>query len=363
MERQAKILIVDDEVFTIESLVGLLSAEYTIMVAKSGEQAWRCLKADNLPDLILLDILMPEVDGFEVCRRLKENKLYAGIPVIFITGITTPAEEIRGLELGAMDFIRKPFNAHVVLTRVRTHLELHAQKQRLVELNALKNRFLGMAVHDLRNPINCICGLSEMLLHMELAVADQRRFASTIHEVGHQMSQLINDLLDISVIESGHFDMNLTSGNLEALVQSRMALFRFAAEKKSITLMYKGSFPGTSRFDEARLAQAIDNLIGNAIKFSPPGKGVEVRVGRDEGGVWLAVADEGPGIAAVDRDRLFGAFQKLSARPTAKEKSTGLGLAIVKKIVDGHRGEIRLDSEPGQGAVFTIRLPDDSQTA
>ncbi|MBF0416361.1 MAG: response regulator [Magnetococcales bacterium] len=121
MDQKYKILIIDDELFNIESLVGLLKSEFSIMVAKGGEQAFRALRPDTLPDLILLDILMPGMDGFEVCHRLKEDKATAGIPIIFITGITTPAEEIRGLELGAMDFIRKPFNAHVVLTRVRTH--------------------------------------------------------------------------------------------------------------------------------------------------------------------------------------------------------------------------------------------------
>lgn len=357
MDQKYKILIVDDELFNIESLVGLLKSEFTIMVAKGGEQALRVLQPDSMPDLILLDIIMPEMDGFEVCRRLKGEKATAGIPIIFITGITTPAEEIRGLELGAMDFIRKPFNAHVVLTRVRTHLEFSRQKKHLLELNLLKNKFLGMAAHDLRNPLTSICGLSEMMLHMKLKEEEQLRFLKTIHEVGLQMRSLIDDLLDVSVIESGHFTMNLASGNLGELVQSRVDLFRFAAEKKHITMQIVPHVTPEIRLDEARLGQVVDNLLANAIKFSPPETQVLVRTGQEGGKVWVAVTDQGPGLSVDDQKRLFGAFQKLSARPTGKERSTGLGLSIVKKIIDAHQGEIRVTSEVGAGSTFTVLLP------
>ncbi|MBF0435807.1 MAG: hybrid sensor histidine kinase/response regulator [Magnetococcales bacterium] len=357
MDQKYKILIIDDELFNIESLVGLLKSEFSIMVAKGGEQAFRALRPDTLPDLILLDILMPGMDGFEVCHRLKEDKATAGIPIIFITGITTPAEEIRGLELGAMDFIRKPFNAHVVLTRVRTHLEFNRQKKHLMELNALKNKFLGMAAHDLRNPLTSICGLSEMMLHMKLKEEEQLRFLTTIHEVGLQMRSLIDDLLDVSVIESGQFTMNLAPGNLEQLVQSRVDLFRFAAEKKQITILVEPQVTPETRFDGARLVQVVDNLLANAIKFSLPGSHVWVRTGQADGKVWMAVTDQGPGLSADDQKRLFGAFQRLSTRPTGKEKSTGLGLCIVKKIMDAHQGEVCVTSEVGQGSTFTVRLP------
>ncbi|MBF0419253.1 MAG: hybrid sensor histidine kinase/response regulator [Magnetococcales bacterium] len=357
-EESAKILVVDDEKTNIDVLVGLLHDSYKVFIAKNGQQALKRARTDPVPDLILLDIIMPEMDGFEVCRHLKSHPETSQIPVIFITGMNNPADETKGLELGAVDFIRKPFVPNVVLARIRTQLELLRQRVRLVELNQLKNKFLGMAAHDLRNPLNSICGLSDMLLNLKLTEEEQRRFIQTIHNVGTQMSNLINDLLDVTVIESGQFDMHLKPGNLTQLLQSRMELFRFAAEKKSIHMHYEPTPTRTITFDEDRLAQVIDNLLGNAIKFSNPGTQVTVSSGQDADHIWFAVQDQGPGIPEEEHSRLFGAFQKLSARPTGKEKSTGLGLSIVKKICDAHHGTIIVTSELGKGSIFRVNLPD-----
>lgn len=359
-EETAKILVVDDEKTNIDVLVGLLNDDYKVFIAKNGQQALKRARTEPVPDIILLDIVMPGMDGFEVCRHLKAHAETSQIPVIFITSMHNPADETKGLELGAVDFVRKPFVPNVIMARIRTQLELLRQRERLIELNQVKNKFLGMAAHDLRNPLNSICGLSDMLLHLKLNEEEQRRFIQTIYTVGTQMSCLINDLLDVSVIESGHFDMNLKPGNLAQLLQTRMELFRFAAEKKNIRIHFEPRVVRTITFDEDRLAQVIDNLLGNAIKFSNPDTQVTIGIGQDAEQVWFAVQDQGPGITDEDRSRLFGAFQKLSARPTGKEKSTGLGLSIVKKIVDAHQGSITVTSEPGKGSVFRVNLPDHS---
>lgn len=356
-EEPARILVVDDEKTNIDVMVGLLSDEYKVIIAKNGQQALKRVQSDPLPDIILLDIIMPGMDGYEVCRQLKSDKNSAAIPIIFITGMSNPADETKGLELGAVDFIRKPFSPNVVLARIHTHISLQQQKKRLLELNVLKNKFLGMAAHDLRNPLNSICGLSEILLHMKLSPEEHTKFLSMIYTNGVQMRQLINDLLDVSVIESGHFDMKLQPGTIEELVQARIEMFKFSAEKKSIPInLYLGQ-PITTMFDKGRMAQVVDNLVANAIKFSTSGSPITVRTGHDQDRSWFKVEDHGPGISAEDRTRMFGAFQKLSARPTGQEKSTGLGLSIVKKIVDAHHGEIIVESEVGRGSVFTVTIP------
>ncbi|NGZ27323.1 MAG: response regulator, partial [Magnetococcales bacterium] len=141
MEERATILIVDDEKSNIDVLVGLLSDDFRTLVAKNGEQALKRAVSDPKPDLILLDIMMPIMDGYEVCQRLKAEKNTSGIPVIFITGRSNVEDETRGLAIGAVDFIRKPFNPNVVLARINTHLALQRQKNRLIELNDLKNKF------------------------------------------------------------------------------------------------------------------------------------------------------------------------------------------------------------------------------
>ncbi|MBF0109483.1 MAG: hybrid sensor histidine kinase/response regulator [Magnetococcales bacterium] len=356
-DESARILVVDDEKANIDVMVGLLSDEFRVIVAKNGLQALKRTRTLPLPDLILLDILMPEMDGLEVCRQLKADPATAGIPVIFITGMSNPADETHGLELGAVDFIRKPFSPGVVLARIHTHLELLRQRKRLQELNDLKNKFLGMAAHDLRNPLNSICGMSDLLLNLELARDEQHRFLSAIHNVGMQMRHLIDDLLDVSVIESGQFRLCRKPHNLERMVQSRIELLQFSADRKSIRIASEFSTTGEVFFDEDRMGQVVDNLIGNAIKFSNDSCTITVRTGRDPRGVWFSVTDEGPGISEEDKGRMFGPFEKLSARPTGREKSVGLGLSIVKKIVDAHWGEIIVESVLGKGSMFKVVLP------
>ncbi|NGZ29101.1 MAG: response regulator, partial [Magnetococcales bacterium] len=346
MEERATILIVDDEKSNIDVLVGLLSDDFRTLVAKNGEQALKRAVSDPKPDLILLDIMMPIMDGYEVCQRLKAEKNTSGIPVIFITGRSNVEDETKGLAIGAVDFIRKPFNPNVVLARINTHLALQRQKNRLIELNDLKNKFLGMAAHDLRSPLNSICGLSEILLTMELPQEEVHKFTATIHEVGMQMLHLINDLLDVTVIESGHFDLDLRPGSLNSLVEGRLALMTGLATKKGIAIHFESGETPPVAFDKERVAQVVDNLLSNAIKLSPPGSAITVCTGQQPGKVFVRVMDQGPGIPEQERERLFGAFQKLSAQPTGKEKSTGLGLSIVKRIVEAHKGEITVENRP-----------------
>ncbi|MBF0214942.1 MAG: response regulator [Magnetococcales bacterium] len=354
---QAKILIVDDETTNIDVLVGLLETDYKTVVAKNGEQAIRRAKITPCPDLILLDIIMPDIDGFEVCRRLKEDEETAGIPVIFITGKESEQDETRGLAVGAVDFIRKPFSPPVAMARIQTHLALQRQRLHLMQLNELKNRFLGMAAHDLRNPLNSISGLSEILLTMHLEEHEKQNFIQTIHDVSGQMLKLIHDLLDVSTIESGHFALERRVCDLRALVAERVEILRFTARDKGVTLRTELAHTPITPLDPDRLAQVLDNLISNAIKFTPPDSVVTIRSGCANQRLYVQVIDQGPGIPDAERHRLFGAFQRLTTRPTAREKSTGLGLSIVKRIVDAHYGEILVANNAQCGAIFTCLFP------
>ncbi|MBF0416803.1 MAG: response regulator [Magnetococcales bacterium] len=375
-----KILIVDDETANIDVLVGLLEEECKTVVAKSGEQALRRATVKPAPDLILLDIILPDIDGFEVCRRLKENPETRDIPIIFITGKESELDETRGLSVGAVDFIRKPFSPVVALARIQTHLDLQRQRRHLLELHELKNRFLAMAAHDLRNPLNSIAGLSEILLTMPLEEPEKLSFIQTIHEVSGQMLRLIRDLLDVSTIESGAFTLEKRPTHLSALVSERVALLRITAQDKGVTIREELPSMLPVSLDPDRFAQVVDNLLGNAIKFTPSHSEVTVRCGRLLGRIFLQVVDQGPGIPAGERHHLFGPFQRLSTRPTAQEGSTGLGLSIVKQIVDAHHGEIVVanlqdggipPSHPGpwdshgnkarHGAIFTCFIPDGSK--
>ena len=351
-----RILVVDDEPAFTRAVEANLSGLYNVRVENHGARVCDVVQEFH-PDLILLDIMMPGMDGFEVCQRLQKDKATATIPVIFITGQVSAQDETRALALGAVDFIRKPFNPTVASARIHTHLAIQQQKAHLLELNNLKNKFLGMAAHDLRNPLDSIMGLSEIMLSLEMEEHEKRQSTQTIHDVAQQMLVLINDLLDVSVIESGQFAMVLQPGNLAALVEERVHLMQFMAKKKNITIHTTlHPTPGTL-FDQERLAQVIDNLISNAIKFAPPNTEITIQTGQQDGHICLQVIDAGPGIPDAEQYRLFGSVQKLSTRPTGREKSTGLGLSIVKKIMDAHEGTIMATNNPDRGATFTCLLP------
>ncbi len=363
-----KILIVDDTPANIDVLDLFLEKEgYGISVAQSGESALD-LAVRISPDLILLDVMMPGIDGFETCRRLKSNEKTRDIPIIFITARNETADIVKGFSMGGVDYITKPFSQEEVCARIHLHLklktlmaDLETKNQKLAELNDLKNKFLGMASHDLRNPISSIQGFSNILLdHGDtLAEGDKKEFLQTIHRVSNDMLTLIDDLLNISAIESGKLDLQVKMGSLKQLVEERVRMYRVMAERKQLATHLDIEDIAEFSFDPNRIGQVIDNLLSNAIKFSPSGKDIYIWLGQENGKAKFSVRDQGPGISPEDQDKLFKHFQKLTARPTANESSHGLGLAIAKKMVDAHKGEIGVESNPGSGATFSFVLPID----
>ncbi|MBC8286721.1 MAG: CHASE domain-containing protein [Nitrospinae bacterium] len=242
--------------------------------------------------------------------------------------------------------------------RVRTE-ELTLANQKLVELNDLKNKFLGIASHDLRNPLASIRGYSKFLLDKGTQVKEDTRqeFLTTIKNVSGNMLELISNLLDISVIESGQLKLNPALSSMKKLVEEKIHLQQILADKKHITLHADMESVPEFYFDSNRMGQVVDNLLSNAVKYSSPEKGVYVKLVSDDETMTLSVKDEGPGISTDEQGQLFQHFQKLSARPTGGESSSGLGLAIAQRIVEEHQGSIWVDSQFGQGATFYFSLP------
>ena len=231
-------------------------------------------------------------------------------------------------------------------------------EQKLIELNNLKNKFLGIAAHDLRNPLSTIRGFSEMLLEGDMGElnSDQKEYLSIIQNVSNNMLKLLNDLLDISAIESGKLSLELTKSQLKPFIEDRIRLNKVIADRKNIVINEDINPTPDVLFDAIRMGQVIDNLLSNSIKFSHQGSNIYVKLSSDDKCI-IIVKDEGPGISPEDQAKLFGEFQKLDAKPTGGEKSTGLGLSIVKKIVNAHNGNIRVESVLGQGASFIVELP------
>ncbi len=238
-------------------------------------------------------------------------------------------------------------------------LKYSAAERKLVELNQLKNKFLGIAAHDLRNPITSIKGFSELLLNEDIGALteEQKEFITIIYDTCHDMLTLLNDLLDISVIESGKLELRLKAGPLKQLIEERIRINEIIAGKKGIMIHARLSEVPEAIFDSDRIGQAVDNLVSNAIKFSSPGSKIIVILDRKGNAAKVSIQDEGPGISSEDQSRLFGEFQKLGNQPTGGEKSTGLGLAIVKKIIEAHGGSVGIESQIGKGSTFSFTIP------
>ncbi len=365
-----KILIVDDDRLNIRILEGILNkiAGYVTAESYSGESALAVYDTFQ-PDLVLLDVMLPGIDGFETCRRLRQQYGEKCAPVIFITAKSGSDDVVEGLGAGAVDYLPKPFKPKEVVARIRTHLQNRAlveQQILLVEqlsrANSAKNRFLGMAAHDLRNPLASIRGLAEFL--REGAVgrlsADQLDLINTIHDASQSMLIMVNELLDVAAIEAGDLKLTLEAQNLTDLVAKSVSLTNFEAAKKGTHVEFTPpTDPLVLPIDPAKMKQVLANLLSNAVKYSPPGSTVRVTTQFDLPAATcsFSVRDEGPGIPAGERDKLFQDFSRLSVKPTGGEKSTGLGLAICRKIVEAHHGTIVAENLPVRGCEFRVTLP------
>jgi len=240
-----------------------------------------------------------------------------------------------------------------------TVLRYAEAESRLAEMNRVKNRFIGLVAHDLRNPLVSIRGLSEMLLNdrSDPLSTRQRDFLTTIYSASNSMLTLVNDILDMAVMESGKLKLQLRKDSLGRLIRERVKVNAILARKKHIALDQHISRVPSFAFDRNRISQVLDNLIGNAIKYSSEWSRISVTLARRNGAAVVSVSDEGPGIAQEDQSKLFSGLPGTANEPTGGEKSTGMGLAIARRIVEEHRGTLTVESEVGSGSTFRFALP------
>jgi signal transduction histidine kinase len=243
---------------------------------------------------------------------------------------------------------------------VAAQRELAKKNAELAKFREQKNFFFGMAAHDLRNPLQAILLYSQFLMDETASslTEEQRRFAAAIKSSSRLMLNLINDMLEISKIEAGNLALEMRSADLNSIVEQNVALNRALAESKQVKLELSANEQMPKlRLDALKIEQVLNNLIGNAISFSPADAIIEVRLERSDGDAMISVSDAGPGVSPEEMNMLFEPFERNSLKRSAREKGAGLGLAIVKKIVTGHGGKISVESEPGQGATFRVSLP------
>jgi two-component system sensor histidine kinase/response regulator len=366
--RGRKILLVDDDRVNLRILSSILRPDgYVLAEADSGERALE-LYAEFRPDLVLLDVVLPGINGFETCRMLHKTYGTDTAPVVFITAKSESDDVVEGLSAGGIDYLPKPFRPKEAMARIRTHLQnrILIEQQRLLvdQLNkadAAKSKFLGMAAHDLRNPLASIRALAEFLRDGTVGplLSEQIELIKIIHGASQQMLDLVNELLDVATIQSGELRIALEPHNLAELINKSVYLSNIEAAAKKTHIAFDACSPAVIvKVDAAKMTQVIDNLLSNAVKYSPPGSQISVNLTAKGRGCSFAVHDQGPGIPENERDKLFKDFGRLSAKPTGGEKSVGLGLAICQKIVEAHGGTITAENlpAPAHGCEFRVTL-------
>lgn len=354
-----RILVVDDQPANLQIVGAVLgNLGHEIIPAEDGPTALKRV-ALRPPDLILLDLLMPGMDGCQVCTQLKANPSWQHIPVIFLSAADDKDLIVRALDSGGVDYITKPFNQAELVSRVRTQLVLKMARDRLRQLAEDKDELLGILAHDLKNYLGGM-NVSAGLLHRQLEKFNDERvtqLAENIFRTSAQSLAFVKEFLANAAADHG-FTFTLSAINLVDAVAAAGRLHTETADRKEITIvMDSPSDEIMVMADKTALDQVLDNLVSNAVKFSPQEKQIYLSVRKIDHHAECLIRDEGPGFTEEDKSRMFRRYGRLSARPTGGEPSTGLGLSIVRKLVLGMKGELSCESTPGNGATFIVRLP------
>jgi signal transduction histidine kinase len=423
MTAQVNILIVEDSP-TQTKLLRLILEEngYIVDSASNGAKALECIRSKK-PDLIITDIIMPEMDGFALCKTLKNDPNFRLIPVMLLTSLSDHEDVIKGLQAGADNFLTKPYEDAFLVSciqnifanqelrknrpsgseveimfagqkyfinsdrmqiidlllstyenAVQKNNELHKAHNDLIEahrqleqknielekVNQEKTHFLSVAAHDLRNPLTIIYTTADLITEelKEKTSQETIEFLEMIKRSSKFMRDLLEELLDVSVIDSGKLSLYLEPVDIMELIRNNVSLNRVIAGRKHITVEFH-SVKGLPvlQLDRKKIEQVFNNLISNAIKYSYPQSRVVIDSKCENGILVISVHDTGQGIPPSEMNKLFKPFPRISVKTTSGESSTGLGLVIVRKIVEAHRGNVWAESRLNIGTTFNISLP------
>ncbi|NUN63698.1 response regulator [Pseudanabaena biceps] len=360
MEKPPIVLIVDDEPANFNVIEILLFKEgYEMHYKNSGREAIACFEEIN-PDIILLDVMMPDMDGIEVCQIFKTNPRSQHIPIIITTALSSKDDLARCLDAGADDFINKPIHSTELRARVRSMLRIKSQYDRIQKTMHLREEMMQTIVHDLRNPLIGIMLGCDALTNLEVPDRAKKRI-SQISKTTQQMRLLIDDILAIGSMEANKLLLNLVTLDMVILAEEAIAGFEPLAADKKIQLLRK--FPETPAYilgDKYRLRRVLDNLLDNAIKFSPSQSSITVSIDYlsenpdRQNLVKLEVIDLGAGISAEQKQIIFEKYEVGNAVTGVSQ--IGLGLSFCKMIVEAHDGSISVANNQPTGAIFTILL-------
>jgi signal transduction histidine kinase len=364
MNETPRILIVDDEPSARQTMEMLLLKEgYEMVLAEDGPEALMELDEEAV-DVILLDVMMPGMDGFELCRRLKANPRWRPIPVILVTALDSKQDLALGLDAGADDFVHKPVNGLELRARVRSMLRIKKRHDDLQAALRMREDLSNMIVHDIRSPLSTILIYCD-LLQDKVVEPESAEEVETIRNEANRLSSFLNDMLMMAKMEHGRLLLSRSPVDVNGMVQAVRESYRPMAGLKSLDLAVDLP-PETRRLSlDANLwRRVLDNLTSNAVKFSPSGGAITLQVrypNDDTAGdsgtaqLRLRVVDEGPGIAAEHHESVFDKFKVVTSR-RQDVKQVGLGLAFCKMVVEAHGGRIFVENNRPRGSIFTVEV-------
>ena len=361
---RTSILIVDDTVENLQLLASMLDAHgYEVRPVTSGRRALQAAKSYP-PELVLLDVNMPEMDGYEVCRQFKAAPELSDVPVIFLTAMSETHDKMKAFEAGGADYITKPFQVDEVLARVRVHVglrqsqaELKQSYERLQVLERMRDDLVKMVVHDMRSPLMALIGLLQ-LVRDQLAGSSDTQLKADVADAVHaaaRINGMANDVLDVSRLEEGKLPLDRRPHDLVAICREAVGRLQGLDAERNIEVKQSAALEVVC--DRDIIGRVLDNLVSNAIKHTPASGRIYITLQREQTSARISVHDEGPGVPAEARSKIFEKFGALQARHERSFHSAGLGLAFCKLAVDAHAGMLGVEAGQPSGSIFWFTLP------
>jgi len=351
MHRRSKILVVDDSPINIEIIDEALGETYDVKPAATGAEALELI-GDCRPDVVLLDIMMPGIDGYEVCRRIRADPAFRHTKVIMVSAKAMTSERLEAYEAGADDYLTKPVDMDELLSKVQVFLKLKSVE----EMDQLKGDLLSLLSHECRTPLNGIIGPLEILMSEEnLDSITQKELVKIAHGSAHRMQDFLAKIVALSAMKSGKWGFQLAPANVYDVLRDALGEVTARARERNIDILEEISSKPTISLDRKEMKKVLVALLDNAIRFSHPDGEIKVRIASDGEGVHLTVTDHGEGIDPDFLPRVFDEFTGADIKHHSK--GHGLSLAIARQIMTQHDGHITVQSTKGAETTFTVRLP------
>lgn len=360
---KGSILIADDNVDNLKVLSNILESNgYKVRMAQDGEQVLQSLEL-SIVDIILLDIHMPRMDGYEACKRIKADMRYKEIPIIFISALTDTFNKVEAFNIGAADYLTKPIHMDELLSRIHTHLslislhkELIEKNKKLQELEILRDNLFHMIVHDMRSPLAGLVGNLDMI-EMDCVENENstKEMISSSIQACQNLNNMINSLLDVYKLEQGKMQLFISKFTMSQCIDAVIKFLGASTNKHDIDIKIENDDEISGDYE--LIKRVLQNLISNALKYTPLGKKIEIEVNKVDDNLRVKISDEGHGIPKKYHDKIFEKFGQAESKHVARQASTGLGLAFCKLVIEAHGGKIDVDSKEGEGSIFWFKLP------